>query len=280
MTPTPYAPVGATYEQVRRTWTAAEVTKAIYDYWTFHGHAVFLEVPTASAAGERRIDALAIGATPLGALELHAFEVKVSRQDFMADVRNPAKQAPWRALADSHRYVVPAELGLTAADVPEWSILTEIVTLNHPIAGPFTTWRSTTGTAHADVPPSPLNGARDRLIRDLLGRGANAEGLISGMHGLDHGDSPEYLRAEVIRLREQLGLAVARADRAVARTKAWKGLAARQGHKVPCSACGAAVIPTRVAGGELVAWRHAQPDLTVDCPANATGVHPREDGEP
>src|SRR5699024_4127175 len=87
----------------------------------------------------------------------------------------------------------------------------------------------------------------------------------------------ERLAARVRGLEKQN----ARNERALLRAQdaaeAWKQLAARQGHKVPCSQCGAAIVPTRVSGGVLAGWRHAQPHLTKNCPGNTSGITPKED---
>lgn len=58
-------------------------------------------------------------------LERLAIEIKVSRADFLNDIRDPDKQASWRGLAERHAYCVPAGL-VTRGEVPAESGLMEV----------------------------------------------------------------------------------------------------------------------------------------------------------
>jgi hypothetical protein len=66
---------------------------------------------------QRRVDVLAVRAARkprIGPVELLAVEIKVTRADFLADVRDPHKQARWRDLTHRMAYAVPE--GLVKAD--------------------------------------------------------------------------------------------------------------------------------------------------------------------
>ncbi|HEY1118213.1 MAG TPA: hypothetical protein VGE43_10950, partial [Acidimicrobiales bacterium] len=71
---------------------------------------------------DRRIDMLlarrAKNPDKAGIYETLAIEVKVTRADFLADIKNPAKQAAWKQAATRHAYAVPAGL-VQASEVPE-----------------------------------------------------------------------------------------------------------------------------------------------------------------
>src|SRR5215471_18295625 len=102
--------------------TAADMRTAIYRHFSPRC-AVLFEISTDQRletvmAGEtavdlhrrHRIDVLVIQRArraDAGPLDLLALEIKVSRGDFLADVRDPAKQERWRQVAHRHAYAVP-----------------------------------------------------------------------------------------------------------------------------------------------------------------------------
>ncbi len=100
---------------------ARDVVGALYQH--FHPrYAVLSEVcarPPAPTGGRR--DVLLMGRSErrcdvllLGKDERIAVEVKVTRADFLADVRDPSKQATWVAL--THRQAYAAPRGLVGRD--------------------------------------------------------------------------------------------------------------------------------------------------------------------
>jgi hypothetical protein len=67
---------------------------------------------------ERRLDAFAFHLWPSGGYRPTGFEVKVSRSDFLHDLKQPAKRARYLALCQYFYYVVPSGL-VQPEEVPE-----------------------------------------------------------------------------------------------------------------------------------------------------------------
>lgn len=71
--------------------------------------ALFFEVADATGARHRRwADAIAINLFPSRGLEIHGFEVKVSRSDWLRELRNPEKSVPVQQYCDRWWIVAPA----------------------------------------------------------------------------------------------------------------------------------------------------------------------------
>lgn len=174
-----------------KPWTAAEVLRGLFCYLTPLGWAPHTEVSDAMPdrgrdrpggcpspyAMARRIDMLAIrqAPTPGRPLERLAIEVKVSRRDFRADLRNPDKQASWRELSELHAYAAPAGL-IDPDEVPDDSGLLVATRLaDHPFAPARIQW--------AKRPPLNPEPALmpEWLVMRLLYRGAWAEAHRKGL---------------------------------------------------------------------------------------------------
>lgn len=78
------------------------------------------------AAQMRRIDLWVIDPGPATGCRSASYEVKVSRSDFLGEVRQPNKQRSARLFADEFWYVTPEGL-ITPDEVPDWAGLMEIV---------------------------------------------------------------------------------------------------------------------------------------------------------
>lgn len=82
-------------------------------------------VPTAAErwrGGVRVADYLVLDT--YGAGQLHGFEVKVSRSDWLAELRDPGKSETWRCYCDRWWLVVP-DRAVVADDLPAgWGLLT------------------------------------------------------------------------------------------------------------------------------------------------------------
>ena len=91
--------------------------------------AIYLEELRAGAGfgvdSERRIDSWSIQAEPSKKHERVAYEVKVSRADFRADMRKPQKQRPARLVSNRFFYVSPEGL-IKPAELPVWAGLLEV----------------------------------------------------------------------------------------------------------------------------------------------------------
>lgn len=253
--------------------TEADMLRALTDHFAKQGYVVARQVdaPAVEQGGRmvsRRIDLVAVhpGAPGLRQARTVAVETKVTRQDFASDVRNPEKQAPWVAAAGAHYFATPAGL-VEAVDVPAPSGLLTVEFVTHPTGKTYTQVR-TVKAPDADLQrPTPA-----WLTTELLLRGTAASSRLAGWAADPTPLEDLHARLDAAAAEnERLASALERANE---RAEAWRALAASQGRKVPCSACGAPVVPTRVSAGALAMWRHAQPHLTGGCPANLTGVRP------
>lgn len=219
---------------------------------------------TAHEETDRRIDML-LARRPrsqrnLGDLETIAIEVKVSRADFLNDVRNPEKQAPWRRAATRHAYAVPA--GLVSADeIPEASGL--LAVKSHGGHGWGTVeWVKPAPYRDGHAPQLPL-----RAQAAILQRITALEGHTRGWHtGPAAAGSPQELRAALAAAHKDAERANSRADRMEAQRDAWReayGLATPDGH--PCAHCGNPVKPLNPGPGGFKSWRHLDRDHDEPC---------------
>jgi len=242
---------------------------------TGEGYVVLREVDAPAAQQgarmiRRRIDLLGLGTSDR--LPTVAVEVKVTRQDFVADVANPAKQDPWREHAVCHYFATPA--GLIRPDqLPPGSGLLEIERWRTEADVEYDHVRIAVAAPCNDAAPTP-----DWLLWQIASRAAGAEAVLN--RWATSGTPAADLNATILHLQAELERQRRRAEEYKAKAEAWKALAAKQGHKVPCATCGAPIVPVRVNAGAFTSWRHAQPHLTQSCTANLTGITPRGDDEP
>ena len=82
-----------------------------YDYSSLTGH-------PAKHSVEKRLDAWAFHLWPSGGYQPTGFEVKISRSDFLRDVKNGHKRGRYLELCQFFYYVVPAGL-VKASEVPD-----------------------------------------------------------------------------------------------------------------------------------------------------------------
>ncbi|GAA4439599.1 hypothetical protein [Phytohabitans houttuyneae] len=172
-----------------------------------------------------------------GGIERLAIEIKVSRGDFLQDVRDPSKQAPWRELAHRHAYAVPEGL-VGVLEVPAGSGLIVVNPDNRAASVRFA--RTAPKTGHI---PGPLPLAN---IMDAFYRASRAEAELKGYgFGVERdGDDPGRLRAELKRLRHDLDLAHNKAEQALERAReSARKLAAVK--PPPCSTCQQPLHPAR-----------------------------------
>ncbi len=229
--------------------------------------------PTASYVGEadeasdkdRRIDMLLArrARNPLrtGPLETMAVEVKVTRADFMSDVRQPEKQAPWRSAATRHAYAVPA--GLVQADeVPAGSGLLWIDPPPH--AGGKATVRT---IVKAPFIPDHKPRLPFRVVIALLSRVASFEATTRGWVGAPAGAQTEAdLRAELVAARARAERADRELEKANDKALSYRGayaLATPDG--VPCRTCGHGVRPLNPKDGGFRRWRHLEATNDEPC---------------
>lgn len=114
-----------------------EVLAALRARYTAPEWALFTEVGDSTGANVRRhADAVAMNLWPSRGMELHGFEVKVSRADWMREINNPAKSGPvqkfcdrWWVVVGDLNIVAPGELpptwGLMSLDAGKLKVRTE-----------------------------------------------------------------------------------------------------------------------------------------------------------
>lgn len=261
-------------------WTAAELQQALWRHYS-HRCAVLFEVSapdlerrqqTIGALGQRRtlsdldrirlerhlpysrrVDALLWG-LPGGSI---ALELKVTRSDYLADVREPDKQRVWRELAGRHAYVVPAGL-VERTELPADSGLLRVERM--ATGGYHVAWEvKAPRLAGHTQPPLP-----DQVLAALAYRCARAEAHLRGL-SWGQQDDPEKVRAERDLLRAELDKARSAEVRLRERLEHYRRQAARA-EAPPCASCGhglRASYSTRA--GET--WRHLAPEQDDACHA-------------
>ncbi|GAF69348.1 unnamed protein product, partial [marine sediment metagenome] len=95
--------------------TAADIRKALEKSYGLEAVLVF-EVPDATGHRQkpRRIDAIAVGCWPSRGLYLHAIEIKVSRGDFLRELKDPEKAETLARNCDTMSIAAPK--GMVKAD--------------------------------------------------------------------------------------------------------------------------------------------------------------------
>lgn len=246
-------------------WTAELVDRALFSHFTNAGWNVTFEV--GHREDGRRIDALLTRKARrmgLGPVELLAIEVKVSRSDFLQDVRRPEKQAAWRETAHRHAYAAPKGLiakdevpdgcGLIELERDQWS--PNIVTVHWTKKAPYT-----------PTPTTPPGWLLQNAMARLGWAEAKLKGF-SGEHTFDRDGS-----ATVEDLRAQLNAAMRRAEKAEAlaarenqHKRLWRGLAGAMSG-LPCATCGELVRGSRLnrSGWGGVVWVHVDPAQEETC---------------
>ncbi|MFG1659045.1 hypothetical protein ACGFIY_21185 [Micromonospora chersina] len=188
------------------------------------------------------------------AIERMAIEIKVTRGDFLTDVRAPQKQAPWRALAHRHAYAVPAGL-VRDTEVPADSGLIVIDFNYRNRGGTVVEFARRAPRCTHDPGPLPLAN-----IMDAFWRTARLEAEAKGYGYEPHADdNPERLRAEVNRLRHELALAAESESRYREKCRDWqKRWAAHE--PPPCGTCGKALHIARGRQAQIRGHEWIHPD--------------------
>lgn len=234
----------------RRVTAAAAVLTAGLDAEFIGGDSLFpvgeLPAPAEPAPAEPGDD---------GGLDRLAIEIKVSRPDFLNDVRNPDKQAPWRTLAHRHAYAVPAGL-VSVGEVPAASGLLVVGGMNRPSTVSWERRAPRSATAR----PLTLSQQLDAFYR-----WSRAEAAAMGLSGARTADTddPAELRLEIARLRGELQRKEGAVDRLVDQLDAAKHRLAVF-EPLPCSTCGLPLRPARARQTDLyLRWEHARADAAA-----------------
>lgn len=227
--------------------TALQVMRALYRHYSGR-YAVATEITDPESG--RRIDVLLVNAS-----EQVAIEVKVTRGDFLADIRRPEKQAPWRDLTDRHTYAVPEGL-VRGPEVPGDSGLLYVTETGAVKAAKPMRRRG----EHREIPP--------RLQLTAWWRAARAEAVLKGIdydaRELDGRD----LRGEVRRLQHDLAVEHGKAERLADERDRWRRAYAAHGDPA-CGTCGRPLRPARPERWATSSsdWQHRQPADDKACEA-------------
>lgn len=259
-----------------RRWTGADVTRAVWQHFAAQSWAGLTEVtaagsqwanwqpgdpfPTGEEGKDRRIDLLLLR-TPrkegLGNLERLAVEVKISRADFLSDVKNPAKQAPWREIAHRHAYAVPEGL-VQPSEVPAGSGLIYVSELSTSWGGENHT--TTVVRWASNAPYTATNPEIPGWMPAYLARRASwSEGKTKGwLAGVDE-DDVEKMRRELDQLRRDNSSLTNKLTTAVMHRDEWRRLAGMTtaAASIPCKWCGQTIVSHNITMRWGVGWKHA-----------------------
>lgn len=242
--------------------TAVDMQRALYRHMVAQW-AVLFEISTGGlqvdilrgGARRRRIDMLCVRnarKAGIGPLDLLAVEIKVSRSDFFTDVREPAKQAPWREVAHRHAFAVPRGL-IRREEVPAGSGL---LTVGEDRRFNDVKWEVRAPYSISPEIPSWLTLA-------LAYRLSAAEAKTRGLSTTTDGD-PESLRGELVHARQQIDRLSRAHDRALAEAREWRTAYAATGG-LPCRWCEQQVKPVSVRRGQFTDWRHVDRGHDAKC---------------
>lgn len=171
-------------------------------------------------------------------------EVKVSRADFLTDLRDSRKHTAWQQMVHRWAYATPAGL-IKPDEVPDGWGLVEVG--DGPVRW---TRRAPRHRAKSDVLPDlpwPL----------LLARLSYAEATLRG-HAHGATDDVEKVRAEAQALTRTKDRLLNRVSRVETERDYYKRLAAHLGGGWPCSTCGRPVRPKSIQS--MSRWVHRQAD--------------------
>lgn len=259
------------HDLVEFTYTERELMRVLHQQLVGRGWAVLREVPAAPVEQSgrlisRRADVVALRPSPDG-IRVCVIEAKRTRQDYLSDVRNPAKQAPWREIAHLHYYAAPE--GLVPADsLPEGSGLLEVTRRRHTLGKDYDDLVETVAS------PESAGGVPDWLVAFMAQQLTAVDGHVNAWSA----DSTEQERdtASARDLLSRVEVAEAAAARAASVAAAWRALAVTQGYHLACPHCGEAIVPSRVSAGAFTQWRHLRPAPESGCPGYTLGIRPPE----
>lgn len=100
---------------------ASDVRAALRSRFSGQEWAIFFEVADGTGTRKNRsADAVAMNLWPSRGLELHGFEIKVSRSDWLSELKNPAKSEPVQRYCDRWWIVCPADIIKPGELPPTW----------------------------------------------------------------------------------------------------------------------------------------------------------------
>lgn len=245
--------------ETTQAWTAHRMRRALYRHF-IDGWAPLFEISADATSAEptvRRVDMLAVRRARkagIGPLDLLAVEIKISRGDFLADVRIPEKQQRWREVAHRHAFAAPAGL-IRKDEVPDGSGLIEVSDARSKYEGDRVAWvKQVPYTTTPDLPAW--------LTLTIAHRLARVEALTRGLSGDTADSDAAALRADVKRLRRELDNAERRGERYKREIETWKRAFA-EANPVACGTCGEPIRPDWTTLG--MGWKHRAKAADAPC---------------
>jgi hypothetical protein len=114
----------AATDEPKRVWTAEELYELLEQRFCLPEWGLFPQATAAGMGGSHYADAMALNLFPSRGMELHGFEIKVSRNDWRRELKDPAKADAlakfcdrWWVVVSSKDLVKPGELP------PTWGLL-------------------------------------------------------------------------------------------------------------------------------------------------------------
>jgi hypothetical protein len=116
------------FDKTRRHMTTAELMALLRERYPKDQYAFFTEVPNGTGSyANRHADAMAMSLWPSRGLDITGFELKVSRADWMKELKNPAKAESIAQYCDFWCLVVASESIVQAGELPtNWGLLAPV----------------------------------------------------------------------------------------------------------------------------------------------------------
>ena len=107
----------------KQTVTANDLTELLRARYPIPSWALITEVPNATSTGKTRsADALAIGCWKSVGIQMHGFEIKVARSDWLREIQDPSKALPFQKHCH-HWWIVAAPKVVRVEEMPaEWGL--------------------------------------------------------------------------------------------------------------------------------------------------------------
>lgn len=104
--------------------TSADIREALRIRYPKPEWAIFFEVANATGGGKvRYADAVAMNLFPSRGLALHGFEIKVSRSDWLNELKQPTKSEPVQKYCDFWWIVTPKDIVKADELPPTWGLM-------------------------------------------------------------------------------------------------------------------------------------------------------------
>jgi len=254
------------------TATEADIAQALRDRYgqqSGNGQRYAFAAHVRSHAGfdaNRTADFVAMDLWPSQGLALHGHEIKVSRADWLRELKEPEKAEEFIPYMNHWWLAVPDAALVRDGELPDgWGLM---VVRNGRIA----VTRKAPRRDALPMPPTRLAA----LLRAVAVDARNHQPPVAGLENATAGD----LHGELAKARSETGKLRRQLDKANDEATAWRDAYAVQGH-LPCAHCGRPVKPNiRSTSG----WRHVTAADEAKCveirPHRWSPVYPADDAEP